>query len=348
MKSLSRSFSHQLSRIPSSVYLWTAILIFAASNSVTYRIIEIGEQHSVNGRNPISLCNILFVGNLCAFALMMLIFYKEWTLRNLRQLTRGDWISLTIIAILSGALGPGLIFAALDNTTVTNVVLISRLEPPITLALSVFFLSSRVNFWTITGSSISFAGVVTTAFLASSEPMMKGMLQIGKGELFAAIGACALATATVFSKLRLQQISLGIFSIFRTAIGTIVFFVLAYILFGSQHFAEALSPFLWGWMLVYAAVIVVAGQLCWFAGLRASSAATISLADSFNPVAAIFIAYLVLGEVPTVAQYLGGSIILVGIIFSLIGNLRQTKPSVQPSRFNIVKFLSMTVGFKGV
>lgn len=342
--------SQFLSHVPSRVYLWVAVLIFATSNSVTRKIIEIGEQHFVNNRNPISLCNVLFVGNICAFLLMVFIFHQDWKPGQLKNLTRDDWISLTLIGILSGAIAPALIFAALDQTNVTNVVLIGRLEPPLTLALSVWLLGARVNTWTVVGSLVSLVGVATTAFLGSSGPMIAKMggLQLGKGDLFVAIAAVILAVATVISKSRLQSISLGIFSIYRTVVGTVIFFILANALYGSHHFTDAFSPFLWGWMILYAAVIVVIGQLCWFAGLRNATPTQTNVASSFNPIVAIFMAYLILGEVPSLPQYLGGIIILVGIFLSLIGNFRQTKTPTKPIRLNPGHAMSMAIGFRGI
>ena len=47
-------------------YLWIAILIFAAAASVVARLVEIGEANLIDGRNPISFCNLLFAGNLVA------------------------------------------------------------------------------------------------------------------------------------------------------------------------------------------------------------------------------------------------------------------------------------------
>jgi drug/metabolite transporter (DMT)-like permease len=235
---------------------------------------------------------------------------------------------LFIIAILSGAIAPGLIFAALDNTNVTNIVLIGRLEPPIALALSVWLLRSPVNIWTVAGSFASFLGVVATTFFASSEAkitMMGGLFHLGTGEIQVAIASLILAVATVLSKLRLQRIPLGFFSLFRTGLGTIVFFILAISLYGSRHFADAFSPFLWWWMILYGAAIVAFGQLCGFAGLRKASIAQTTLANSLQPLAAILMAYGILQEVPTMAQYLGGGIIFLGIILSTIGNLRQRK-----------------------
>lgn len=351
MKPLIRRRVELFAQIPSSLYLWLAVLIFAASNAVTRKVTEIGATHLVDGRNPISLCNVLFVGNLCALAVMLLVFGKTWNRQTLRQLTRQDWISLGVIAILSGALGPGLIFSALDNTSVTNVVLIGRLETPLALALGILFLGARINSWTLAGSIVSFLGVATTAFWASSDqmiPLMGGAFHIGRGELQAAIAALVLAIAAILSKLRLQTVPLGIFSIVRVAVGTIVFFLLARSLYGPQHFTDIFSPFLWKWMLLYGSVIVVAGQLCWLAGLRGTTPAEGTLASSCSPIAAIVMAYLILGEVPTMAQYAGGAIILVGIILSLIGNLRDAKSRNRLGDIASMQQKEMAIGFRGI
>ena len=340
-----------LNRLPSSVYLWTATLIFAASNGVTRKVTEIGAAHLVDGKNPISLCNVLFVGNLYALAAMLLIFGRQWNQQTLSRLTRRDWLSLGTIAILSGAIGPGLIFAALDNTNVTSVVLIGRLEPPLTLAFSVLILKVRVNAWTVAGSLTAFVGVLLIAFLASSGQMismMGGLFYLGRGELQVAIAAFVLAIATVISKTQLQMVPLGIFNLVRVGLGTIVFFIFANLLYGAAHFTQVLSPFLWRWMLLYGAVIVVAGQLCWFVGLRGSTSSEITLASSFNPIAAIVMAYLILGEVPTVAQYQGGVVILIGILLSLIGSLRDAKLRGQPTQISVAEQMQMATGFRGI
>ena len=325
-----RAFSLIFTKIPHSIYLWLAVIIGAASGSITRKIIEIGEQNLVNGSNPISMCNVLFVGNLCAFVVMLPLFYQQLAPKVFRQFTCKDWSGLVAIATLSGAIAPGLIFAALDNASVTNVVLIGRIEPPIALALGVLFLRTSVNIWTVAGSIVSFGGVVAIAFFSSSEPtisMMGGLIQLGKGEIQTAIAALILAVAGILSKLGLQHVPLGFFSLFRTGLGTVIFFILAHYLYGAGHFAAIISPLLWKWMLLYGAIIVAAGQLFFFAGLKQASVAEITLANSFQPLAAIAIAYLILQEVPTMAQYIGGGIILIGISLSAIGNISQNSNS---------------------
>ncbi|MGK7954486.1 MAG: DMT family transporter [Crocosphaera sp.] len=338
-----------LTKIPHLIYLAMAVLIFAASNSVTRKIVEIGQNHQSNGTNPISLCNVLFVGNICALGLMTLIFYKDWQLNTLKTLTRKDWISLTITSILSGAIAPGLIFTALEITTVTNIVLIGRIEPIATLVLSVWLLGSRLDFWTILGSLISFAGVAVTALLASSGEMMTmAGFPIGRGEIFVALAAIILAISTIVGKRQLQSIPLGIFMIYRNILGTVIFFVLAIILYGSHHFTDVLSPFLWQWMMIYAAIIVVLGQLCWLAGLKKATITELNLASLFNPIAAIVMAYLILGEVPNQAQYLGGSLLLIGIILTFIGNRYQTQRNQELGTPSPREAVETDMGFRGV
>ncbi|WP_013321374.1 DMT family transporter [Gloeothece verrucosa] len=336
-------------KIPSSAYLWAALLIKAASSSITRQVTQIGEQHLINGRNPISLCNVLFVGNICALAVMLLFFAREWHINTLKRFSRQEWISLIIVAIISGALAPALFFSALDQTNVTNVVLISRLEPTVTLILSIWVLKARVKFWTILGSLVSFAGIVTTVLLGNPDNgvvMMGGAIKLGIGELETIAASLISVAATLMSQAWLDHIPVGIFSVTRTALGAVVFFILANYLYGPEHFIDVFSPLLWQWMLFYGAIIVVAGQICALRGYRGASPALINLTSSINPIVAIMMAFLILGEVPTKAQYVGGSIIILGICLSLLANVRRA--SFKPLRFNIGRWMEMDDGFKGV
>lgn len=346
-----RNRLHQ--RIPGQIYLWLAILIFGASSAITRKLTEIGAHHLIGDRNPISLCNVLFVGNLCALIVLIAIYWRQWNKTTLQQLSKRDWFSLTVVAILSGALAPGLIFQALAITGVNNVILIGRLEPPLTLALSVWLLRERVNRWEIIGAIAAFIGVSLTILLQPpSVPMMSmGVLNLGLGEVLAAIGSIAAAVSTIIGKKYLSQIPLGIYSIFRTALGTVIFFLIALTLYGREHFIDVFSPFLWQWMLVYGAVIVVLGQSFWLKGLRDSTVSTASLIGSFTPIVGIVAAFLILNEAPTMAQYLGGSLILVGIFLSQIGNLRHSSRKFASRKLSSTpaeQEVETHMGFKGI
>ncbi|MGA9378235.1 MAG: DMT family transporter, partial [Phormidium sp.] len=219
----------------------------------------------------------------------------------------------------------------------------------LTLVLSVLLLGSRVNFWASAGALISLIGVILTAILGSSEQMMTmGGFQIGTGEVFVAIAAIIGSISTVFGKVQLQSIPLGIYTISRNILGTVIFFLLAIWLYGPNHFAEVFSPFLWQWMLIYAAIIVVIGQLCWLAGLKNATSSELNLANLLNPIAAIIMAFLILGEVPTLAQYLGGSLLFIGLIFGFIGNLHEAKRNRELAKLSPREAMEKAIGFRGV
>ncbi|MEM7773069.1 MAG: DMT family transporter [Cyanobacteria bacterium P01_E01_bin.6] len=331
------------------MYLLIAILIFGAANAVTRKLTDIGADNLINGRNPISFCNVLFVGNVCALVIMLVIYQHQWRMPVLRKISWKQWLTLTVVAILSSAVVPTLIFTALSVTAVNNVILIGQIDTPLVLALSVWLLGDRVNPWVVGGAVVSFVGVALTVLLQppGGDMVAMGMgMEIGLGEALTVIAAIFKAISNLISKVSLRQIPLGIFNVFRMIVGTIVFFVTTIVLYGTEHFMDVTSPFLWQWMLLYSAVIVVGGQLAWFSGLKQSNASEVSLATAFNPIAGVLAAYLILGELPTTAQYIGGAVILGGIVLNQIGvqRLNQAVPAQQPA----LKEMSESITFKGV
>jgi drug/metabolite transporter (DMT)-like permease len=118
-------------------------------------------------------------------------------------------------------------------------------------------------------------------------------------------------------------------------------------LFGADHFQEVSAPFLWGWMVIYALVIVVIGQFAWFMGIKNAPLSTIAVANAGSPLIAIAIAFLLLGEVPTQAQYVGGWVIFIGILVGLKGSGRGPQATAQ-SPLSPGKWLSLVPGFKGL
>ena len=339
-------FLQRLQTIPGRVYLLVAVAIFAAANAVTRRLTEIGAEHLIDGRNPISLCNVLFVGNLVALMALLGVYYQDLHPRQWAQIPAKTWFVLAAIAILSGALAPALFFSALDITSVNNVVLLGRIEPPLTLALSVILLGERVNGWVVAGAILSFVGVGLTIVLqpASGGMEMMGGLAMGRGEVLALAGAGVAAIATILSKTNLNQVPLGLFNIVRTGLGTLIFFVTVIAFFEPSHFQDAFSPFVWQWMVGYGLIIVVGGQLAWFQGLKTSRAAEVSLASSFNPIAGVLAAFLILAELPTLAQYIGGAVIVVGIALNQWGVHRSSAKTHLPTAQEVEN----SMGFRGV
>ena len=136
------------------IYLWIAILIFAAAASVVARLVEIGEANLIDGRNPISFCNLLFAGNLVAALTLLALYHREWRPARLRTLSPRQWLIQTALALTSGAIAPAMMFTAIAHTSVTNIVLIETIEIPLGLLLAWLLYREKVELECSTGGLV--------------------------------------------------------------------------------------------------------------------------------------------------------------------------------------------------
>ncbi|MBW4700088.1 MAG: DMT family transporter [Aphanocapsa lilacina HA4352-LM1] len=331
--------------VSGKIYFWLAVFIFGLANPVVRKLTELGTQYPVEGRNPISLCNVLFVGNLCALPVLFAVYRSDWTPGNLKRLSRREWSLLLIVALLAGALAPALIFQALSLAMVSSVLFVSRLETPLLLALSVWLYGERLNRYQSAGALICFVGALVPLLLPSGGvptfSMAEDLWSFGMGEGFAALAAVTSAVATILSKNGLAAVPPGIYLVVRSALGAVIFFFVAWALYGPQHFQDAFSPILWQWMLLYGAVIVALGQLFWFSGLKRAAILDASLISSFIPAIGTVGAYFLLGEVPDGIQYFSGTLVIAGLLLSQWG-------SRQPQAASSPEMLETIGGFKGM
>ena len=277
------------------IYLWIAILIFAAAAPVVARLVEIGQAHLIHGRNPISFCNLLFAGNLVAALTLFAVNQREWRPSRMRRLSRRQWLIQTVLALTSGAIAPAMMFTAISRTSVTNIVLIETIEIPLVLLLAWIFYREKSSGTAVVGALCAVTGVATTLFLqtdASPESMAAARMGsgVGSGEVYAAAATVLLVCGAEIGRKQLQSIPLGIFSVYRNLLGALFFLGIGLYLFGIEHFADIFSPVLWGWMILYGGVVVACGQLSWFAGIKRVRPADIATASSFSPVAGVLFA----------------------------------------------------------
>ena len=308
-----------------AVLVWVAVLVYASSNSIVSLLAEIGRQNPVDGRNAVSLCNLLFLGSLISLVPMVFMFWRDWTLENLRKLSLKDWGVLTVSAALSSAVTPALFFIALENTTVTNVVLIGRIEPPLFLLATYFFLKEQLDPWAFVAGLVALIGAVVMVLMNSGE----AAFSFGKGEIAAAVATVSFIASTLVSRVGLQGIPLGIFSIYRTVLGTIIYYFLAIYLYGPEHFQDLFSKVVLQWVWVYAIIVIIIGQFAWSIGLKNARSGDVSLATSFSPLAALVIAMILLGEDPGPGLIPGGLVILFAIGIGQYGRIRGAHAEAQ-------------------
>ena len=291
-------------------FAWLGVLIYASSNSIATLLVDIGAANPVpGGRNAITFTNLLVLGSLISLIPMTVLFRGDWTRANLRKLSRRDWELLTISAFLSSALTPGLFFYALEHSSVTNVVLVSRIEPPLFLLAAGLFLKERVDPRAFVAGLVALSG----AMLMISQRETDSHCVFDMGELAAAGATLSYVASAIVARRALRSVPMGIFSIYRTAVGTVIYLLLISVLQGPQQFQDMFSPVLLKWIWVYAIIVFVVGQLTWFIALKYARSGDMALASSFSPVAGIVIAMLLLGEDPGPGLLPGGVLILLAI-----------------------------------
>ena len=137
----------------------------------------------------------------------------------------------------------------------------------------------------------------------------------------------AFAVGSALGRSIMKQISIPAFVFIRNLVGGIVFFCLAIILYGPEHFAHAFSADLWLVMTVYAALVVVLGQMTWFRAVGALSSGVVSAWSTLTPVLGILFAYLIVHEIPDMSQWVAALIIIGGLV---ITQLRPARIATTP------------------
>jgi drug/metabolite transporter (DMT)-like permease len=326
------------SRKSSLFFLALGTALFAASFSVIKKLMELGDENLIDGRNPISFCNVLFVGNLVAGVAFILAFPNDCKPRKFSSVTAEQWVLILIIAFLEGALAPMLIFLALMDLSVASVFLVQSIQIPLVLLLGWIIHREVAPRLSVGGAILAFAGIALMVLLKTLTDVKAGDLEyrIGWNEGKVALAALSYVFATQLRRKVSWDIPMGAYSVVRIFVGIIFFLTIVMVMFGPSHFMDLFSPFLWKWMLFYGAAVVMVGQAAWHLGLRASTSTDISIAEAATPVLGIVFAFLILGQVPSLAEWMGGAVILLGILFALRGTMEQEE-KLNPINYGVNK-----------
>ena len=135
---------------------------------------------------------------------------------ELKVLLKRQWFGMAVGALLYSALAQGLTYVALQQTTANNVTIISRIEPALIMLLSMTLLGEAVPKRSLAAAAVALGGVFVVFLWPAFEG---GSVTVGTGEVCCVIAAIAVAISATVSKKLLKDVPLGIFMIFRNAIG---------------------------------------------------------------------------------------------------------------------------------
>lgn len=272
-------------------------------------LIAKGAELSGGVESPISFCNILFVGNLCAAISVGLWFGFHSIYRSVRQLNRKAIIGLVINGILAAAIA-SLIYGGLQYTTVTNAVLLGRFGPVLYALVGACLTQRMPNKFEWIGFSLILGGVLAIV-------LKQNMVNINSGDLLILSSTVVFAISSWVSQSTFSGMSnLSVVVFMRNLISSVVFSIIAVALFGPHHFTDVFSGQLWIIMSIYALIVIVLAQFLWFSALGQLDSQTVGRLTVLSPVFGVFYAFILNGERPTSIQVMALLVMMTGVLIS--------------------------------
>ncbi|PZD71204.1 hypothetical protein C1752_07480 [Acaryochloris thomasi RCC1774] len=288
----------------------------AARPALIAFLIAKGSELGGGAVHPISFCNILFVGNLCAAISVGTWFGLGRIIREFKALKLKVQIGLFVNGCLATLLS-ALIFLGLQFTTVTNAVLLGRLGPVLFALAGAMILGKRIRPMEWFGFSLIGVGVVAIALKTSN-------FQINQGDFLILLSTLVFAVSALVNKLMVQKAApLPVVVFSRNLLSSVIFFFIAMKLFGPNHFGDAFSGKLWIIMSVYSLVVIVLAQFLWYASNERLDSRTIGRLTVISPIFGVTYAFLLNGERPSSIQVGTLIIIILGVLIASLGGSKK-------------------------
>lgn len=186
--------------------------------------------------------------------------------KELRGLTRRDWMRLALIGIVGGSIPFLLFFNGLQQTSAVNAAFLQKTLFVWVALLAVPFLKERIA---------PLQGFALVLLLAANL-VLSGLhtLQLGKGEWMILGSALLWAVEYVIAKKALANVSSVVVAASRMSFGAVI--LLAVVAFqGHLGLVATLSGTQWLWTLIPSAVLLCY-VTCWYAALKRAPAVVVS------------------------------------------------------------------------
>jgi len=233
-------------------------------------------------------------------------------LRSHQRLARRDIVALMVIGVLGNGLYQLCFIEGLARSRAGTVALMLAASPAFVAIVGRLFRVERVGLRGWAGIALQLAGIVCVAFgsvvHATGDDTLLGSALIVAGSLFWAFFAILIKPYTE----RLSGIDVGAYSLlggalFVSAIGLPSMLATDW---------RAVSLPVWA-AIVYSGIgALVVGNLIWYHGVSRIGPTRVSMFSNLQPLVALAVAWIALGEVPTIWQGLGAGSIMTGLIIT--------------------------------
>lgn len=255
---------------------------------------------------------VVFLLHLIPFVLMQAVLLP--TYGELRRLSRGDWLALTLVALCGGILGTYSIVKALflvDFNQLSVVVLLQKLQPLFAIVLAGVLLGERITRGFMLWACLAIVGAYLLTFGLSLPEIGSGS-NTALAAAWAAVAAAAFGSATVFGKRLLQALDFKQATFARYGLTSIM--ALIYLIASGEGLPfSVVTPFEWLLVLVIGFTTGSGAIFLYYFGLSRVPATVSAVCELCLPLSAIVFDYLINGSLLGAWQWFGVAVLLIAI-----------------------------------
>lgn len=241
---------------------------------------------------------------------LILLKYRH----EFRLISQKDWL-LSALAGVFLALHFILWFESLNYTSVASSVVLVTLRPIFAFLGTYLLFQERFTFGAIISMLIALFG----SFIISwGDFQISGMALFG--DMLALLGAIAVTVYFLAGQSARRNLSLITYTFVVYGVSSITL-ILYNLVLGNAFFGYPADH--WWIFLTLAIFPTFFGHTLFNWALRWLSTSTISMAIVFEPIGASILAYLILGEVVTWPQLLGGTIVIFGLFLFVLSTTKK-------------------------
>ncbi|TMN22557.1 DMT family transporter [Lentibacillus cibarius] len=236
-----------------------------------------------------------------------------------------DWL-LSVMAGIFLAFHFIVWFESLDYTSVASSVVLVTLQPIFAFLGTYLFFKERFSYGAIISMIIALLGSVIISW---GDFQISGVALFG--DMLALLGAVLVTGYLLVGQQVRKRLSLMTYTFVVYGISSVTLIV--YNLIGQNPFFGYPADH-WLVFLGLAIFPTFFGHTLFNWALKWLSTATISMGVVFEPVGASILAYFILGETVTSSQWLGGTIVLVGLFLFIMSTTKKRKVTLSRKHSN--------------
>lgn len=232
-------------------------------------------------------------------------------LRDLRKLSKKEWLYIFIAAILGQLAHHAFLALGLVETTASNAALILGLVPIVTSILAIIFLKDRLTFLRLFGIGLGFLGVAIVVLQNSG-----GLGSVSRGDIFVFLSMTSQALSFILIKKLSSTLSSKQMTGVLLLVGSILLLGLSFVV-EPQGMTELNKGTVWVWIVFLVSAIFATGMghMLFNSAIHKIGAGQAAIFNNLIPFFTLIGAYLFLGEQIVFTQIIGFILIVLGVLF---------------------------------